>query len=449
MLGAGGRRASFDPIYLLTGRRPPEDPARARAAPVALRRRVDRDRSQRRAPAATRPSPPATRSVSSPATAGGSSIVEDVERWKKADEEAVAGYVADPVQGAVLALVAGETQGLLAAGALRQGGEVLTFDVPRPRDLPSWVRAQFERLGVQADADAARALVEIVGDDATALATEVEKLAAWSGGEPSGAARSSSLAAPAHEASAWAIMDAWGARDLPGALAACQSELEHGADPFAIAMRLSSQVGARAPSRRLSPRRAWARKDIAKRLRKHEFRVRKALGHAENYTRDELDEAVIRLAALDAALKGCEQARRRARAGAGDRRARASPIRCPSARPLAPGAPRPPPAFEPNGNPHAWRADRDERPESRARLRAGDERPPATSSARPGSGGSRASRRPCRGSERARGAPWRPPPRRRRRPPPRAACRASWRPSGSAGSRAAGGRRSRRGASAA
>jgi hypothetical protein len=32
--------------------------------------------------------------------------------------------------------------------------------------------------------------------------------------------------------------------------------------------------------------------------------VRKALGHADNYTRDELDEAVIRLAALDAALKG-------------------------------------------------------------------------------------------------------------------------------------------------
>ena len=48
-------------------------------------------------------------------------------------------------------------------------------------------------------------------------------------------------------------------------------------------------------------------KDIAKRLRKHEFRVRKALGHADNYTRDELDEAVIRLAALDAALKGASR----------------------------------------------------------------------------------------------------------------------------------------------
>jgi hypothetical protein len=32
--------------------------------------------------------------------------------------------------------------------------------------------------------------------------------------------------------------------------------------------------------------------------------VRKALAHAENYSRDELDEAVVRLAELDAALKG-------------------------------------------------------------------------------------------------------------------------------------------------
>ncbi len=35
--------------------------------------------------------------------------------------------------------------------------------------------------------------------------------------------------------------------------------------------------------------------------------MRKALGHGENYTRDELDDAVIRLAALDAALKGASR----------------------------------------------------------------------------------------------------------------------------------------------
>jgi DNA polymerase III subunit delta len=230
-------------------------------------------------------------------------VVEEVERWKKPDEEAVAHYLADPVAGAVLALVAGELKGSSLPALCAKAGEALAFDVPRQRDLPTWVRAQFERLGVQADGEAARALVEIVGDDVSALATEVEKLAAWAGGGPVGRREVELLAAPAQEASAWAIMDAWGARDLPGALAACQSDLEHGSDPFVVAMRLSSQVTLVRQVQALADD-GLGVKDISKRLRKHEFRVRKALGHADNYTRDELEEAVIRLAALDAALKG-------------------------------------------------------------------------------------------------------------------------------------------------
>lgn len=51
---------------------------------------------------------------------------------------------------------------------------MLAYDVPKPRDLPSWVRAQFERLDVSVDGEGARALVEVVGEDATALASEVD-----------------------------------------------------------------------------------------------------------------------------------------------------------------------------------------------------------------------------------------------------------------------------------
>ena len=233
-------------------------------------------------------------------------IVEEVDRWKKADEDAVAGYLADPVEGAVLALVAAELKSSSLPALCANAGEVLAYDVPRPRDLPTWVRAQFERLGAQADGEACRALVEVVGEDVNALASEVDKLASWAAGEPVGRREVELLAAPAHEAAVWAIMDAWGARDLPRALAACQSDLERGADPFAVAMRLSSQVTLVRQAQALSDEGLGA-KDIAKRLRKHEFRVRKALGHAENYTRDELDDAVVRLAAVDASLKGASR----------------------------------------------------------------------------------------------------------------------------------------------
>ena len=234
-------------------------------------------------------------------------VVEGVEQWKKEDEEAIAAYVANPAPGALLALVAGgDLKGSTLPALAAKAGEVLAYDIPRPRDLPSWVRAQFERLGVAVDAEGARALVEVVGEDATALASEVDKLAAWSGGEPIGRREVELLAAPAHEASQWAIMDAWGARDLTASLSACHADLERGAEPFLVAMRLGSQVTLVRQVQLLQEEGLGAR-DIAKRLRKHDFRVRKALGHAENYSRDELDEAVVRLAHLDAALKGASR----------------------------------------------------------------------------------------------------------------------------------------------
>jgi DNA polymerase III subunit delta len=232
-------------------------------------------------------------------------VVESVERWKAPDADAVAAYLREPVPGAVLALVAEEppAKGSKLPEIVSANGQVLAYDAPKPRDLPGWVRARFESVGVQVDAEAARALVEIVGDDVGALAVETEKIAAWAGDEAVGRRHVEELAAPAQEASAWAVTDAWGARDLSRALAACEADLEHGEEPFVVAMRLAGQVALVRSVQALVGEGLGAR-DIAKRLRKHEFRVRKALAHAENYSRDELDAAVVRLASLDAALKG-------------------------------------------------------------------------------------------------------------------------------------------------
>jgi DNA polymerase III delta subunit len=294
------------PIYLLTG----GDRPKIRRALVRLRARFGPESVETidAAAAGGEEAVAACNSLGLFAGDGGRLVVvEGVEQWKKEDEEAIAGYVANPAPGALLALVAGgDLKGSTLPALAAKAGEVLAYDIPRPRDLPSWVRAQFERLGVAVDAEGARALVEVVGEDATALASEVDKLAAWSGGEPVGRREVELVAAPAHEASQWAIMDAWGARDLTASLSACHADLERGAEPFLVAMRLGSQVTLVRQVQLLQEEGLGAR-DIAKRLRKHEFRVRKALGHAENYSRDELDEAVVRLAQLDAALKGASR----------------------------------------------------------------------------------------------------------------------------------------------
>lgn len=233
-------------------------------------------------------------------------LVEGVERWKKADVEAVTAYLADPVPGAVLALVAGETPRSDAlAKTVAKAGKVLTFDAPKPRDLPGWVRAQFDAVGAEADNDAARALVEIVGDDLDALATEADKIATWAGGRPVTREDVEALATPSREATAWAITDAWGERDVPALIAASEAELQR-RDPFAISTRLAAHV-ALVRSVRLLAGEGIPSREIAKRLKVHEFRIRKALGHADRYSQDELDAAVVRLAALDAAIKGASR----------------------------------------------------------------------------------------------------------------------------------------------
>jgi DNA polymerase III subunit delta len=234
-------------------------------------------------------------------------VVEGVERWKADDTEAVAEYLREPTPGSILALVAGGPLKSKALGeACSNAGRVLAFDVPKPRDLPAWVRLQFERLGTPVDVDATRALVELAGEDAALLTAEIEKLSAWAGGEKVTRADVERLAVPSHEAPGWALTDAWGGRDVPALLSACEQELEQGTQPFLIATRLASQVGLVRAVRALADE-GLSTKEIAKRVRRHEFRVRKALGHAENYSAEELDAATVRLAALDAALKGASR----------------------------------------------------------------------------------------------------------------------------------------------
>ena len=233
-------------------------------------------------------------------------VVHGVERWRKADVEAIAAYLRDPVQGAVLALVADELpRGSALVNLAEKAGRVLRYDVPKPSSLHAWARAELERLGVSADAEAARALVELVGDDTVALASELEKLAAWADGEPVGRAEVEQLATPGREAAAWALSDAWGARDLPALLEACDLALEK-KEPFLLAVGLASHVGRVRAAQALAEQGLRSR-EVAAQLKMKEFPARKALQHAERYSREELDSALVRFAELDAAIKGASR----------------------------------------------------------------------------------------------------------------------------------------------
>ena len=235
-------------------------------------------------------------------------IVEGVERWKAGDAKAVSAYLASPAPDTVLALVASDLKKDSALGkASAKAGDVLAYDVVRRR-LPEWVVKQFAERGVSVDAEAARVLVEIVGEDPEELASEVDKIATWAGGDPVGAADVSRLAAGCAEVPGYELTDAWGRRDLVGALGACQTLLERSGDPESrtvpkLIALLVAHVG-RVRDCQSYAAEGLSAKEAATRLKRHPFYVEKLYAQARNYDPDELREAVVRLAELDHAVKG-------------------------------------------------------------------------------------------------------------------------------------------------
>ena len=236
-------------------------------------------------------------------------VVRGMGSWKKGDVEAVTTYLNDPASHAVLALVGTPPR---AGGLIKScsaAGDVLRFDVPtRTRgsrlDYPTWVKKQFERYGVNVDSSVAKRLVEVVGENSVALENEVAKIATWAAGEAVGIYEVERLAVASSESSIFALTDAWGMRDRKGIISAAFAAVEEeGEEPFLQGLRVSNQVSKVRGARRILDA-GGTIQDVASDLKIKEYPARKAAQFSDNYTVEELDEAVVRLARLDFDLKG-------------------------------------------------------------------------------------------------------------------------------------------------
>lgn len=239
-------------------------------------------------------------------------VAEHVERWKAADLEAVQEYLGKPAPTTVLALVGEEVKRDSAlAKAVAQAGDVLVYDLPkrgRKADLPKWVEQQFNERGVQIDHDAARSLVELVGESPDELATEVDKLTTWAAGERIGEREVAELVPARADTPPFDLTDAWGRRDVPAVIAASERIVERSGDAqrdvlLRIAGLLTNHVGRVRECQSLDAE-GVPPAAAAERLKRNRFYVQKLYEQARNFSEEELGDAVVRLARLDLALKG-------------------------------------------------------------------------------------------------------------------------------------------------
>jgi DNA polymerase III subunit delta len=214
------------PAYLLAG----DDQAKLDAALTALRARAEREGG----PGALESfggdgSPDADALIAAiPAlslTAPRRYLLADgVERWSAAQVKPVIAALAALPPDVTIVLVAREDlpkvrapRGL-AEAVEKASGEVRRYEAPRARDLPARLVAEAGRRGFGLEADAARVLVDRLGDSTVRLLTELDRLALWAGeGGRVTADDLDAMVADTSEEVVWALSDALVARDREAA----------------------------------------------------------------------------------------------------------------------------------------------------------------------------------------------------------------------------------------
>jgi DNA polymerase III subunit delta len=150
-------------------------------------------------------------------------VADGVERWKDKDLDGLEAALGAIPPETTVAFFAREDNRAKAptrlhAAVRKAGGDVSAEETVKPWELPKWVIARARELGLELDADAARALIQHVGDRQQRLLRELEKLSI--GLEPDAridAARIDELTAPSAERRAWSLADALVAGDRQAA----------------------------------------------------------------------------------------------------------------------------------------------------------------------------------------------------------------------------------------
>jgi DNA polymerase III subunit delta len=162
-------------------------------------------------------------------------LVDGVERWAAKQASPVIDALADLPPDLTVVFVAREGSSRarapkgLAKAVEGAGGEVLNYASPRARELPARLIDEAARRGFRLQADAARLLVERMGEGTLRLANELDRLALWAA--PDGEVDADDLEAmiaDTSEEAAWALSDSIVDRDPRGALEAAERLMDQG-----------------------------------------------------------------------------------------------------------------------------------------------------------------------------------------------------------------------------
>lgn len=231
-------------------------------------------------------------------------LVTDVGAWRKADKDIIVGYLTMPSETTCLALVGGGIRkNETLTKAVAEMGQVLTYDAPRPSNLPAWVQEQASERGLKLAPAEARRIITLAGSDQRGILSELDKLATYHGRGNVEMADIDELCWVSPEVRVWDLTDALGARDRPAVFRYLEELLADRTAPasvfFSIARHLKNLCVVVSAMER-----GEDAMGAAASLGLKPFPARKVADQSRNFTAAGLQQAVQILADLDADMKG-------------------------------------------------------------------------------------------------------------------------------------------------
>jgi DNA polymerase III subunit delta len=232
-------------------------------------------------------------------------LVDGVEAWGKGDaERALEALRLIPPDTTVALVAHGKPPAGLAKAVEKAGGEVLSFELPRERDLPKQLVADARELGFELEPSAARLLVERLGPRSMRLRTELERLALWAGeGGNVGIDDLEAMISDTSEEAIWTLADAVVAGDEPETMRVAERLVSQGeALPrivYSLAPRLRQALKAATELEAGKPA-----GEVAKGLSMHPYAAKMLVAKVKGRSPEDLDASIRALADLELWSRG-------------------------------------------------------------------------------------------------------------------------------------------------
>jgi DNA polymerase-3 subunit delta len=232
-------------------------------------------------------------------------MVSDCRHLNEAASRELAAYLGSPAPDARLVLLCQVAERGKPPAALvklvQPVGEVRPVAVAR-KDLPTWILSRAERHAATLAPDAARAMVEVLGESPAALDAGLEQLAAAFGSGRITREQVRMQFRGLGEQKVWDLCDRLFERDAAGAIRSLRSLLEARDEPLMILGGVSSRVRDLIRVKALPERGSPAEQAKAAGLR-FDWQVRRYREQARRFTMGELVAIHARIARADRELK--------------------------------------------------------------------------------------------------------------------------------------------------